>query len=456
MTDSARHAAPLYNTWQERLTREESHALQLRLLRRLCEWAEARSPFYRERWKAAGFTSDQLRTLDDTRRIPPVAKRDFLADQNEAPPYGNRLTVPEQEVFKAFLTSGTSGIGQEVHCFSRSEWVTAGAAREWQFRQAGLEVGEAFALTLPLAMQIGGPYLVNAAENAGLRVLALSSYTTQQKVGLIERFDPHGIQLTPAYAARLEDEMRKAGHASWQGRLKAMFVVGESFTDRWIEALEAYWGVKAFEYYGTSQSGLGHAASCHLGVLQDGERGMLHNLDPYSICEVLDPETGAPVADGESGEVVQTSLFKYASPVIRFKTDDRVVFRNAGSCACGLPWDGILAGEVSRYDDMIKVKGQNVWPSSVHEVIDELLPGAEYRGRVFVDETGRERVALTVEVDDDGVAEQLGRALRTRTNVSVEIEKVAPDSLERWEFKSRRWQDTRKTDREVIAYQEKR
>jgi phenylacetate-CoA ligase len=449
-------ATPVYNSWQERLTRDESHALQLRLLRKLCQWAEQRSPFYQDHWRQAGFTADQLQTLDDIRRIPYVTKRDFLADQNEAPPYGRRLAVTEGEVFKAFLTSGTTGIGQEVHCFTRGEWVTAGAAREWQFRQAGLDLGDGFAVTLPLAMQIGGPYLVNAAEKYGLRVMALSSYTTEQKVSLLERFNPHGILLTPAYAARMEDEMRKAGHPKWDGRLKAMFVVGESFTDRWIEALEAYWGVPSYEYYGTSQSGMGHAASCHLGVLHNGRRGMLHNLDPYSICEVLDPETGNPVAEDGTGEVVQTALFKYASPVIRFKTDDRVVFRSAPSCACGLPWDGILAGEVSRYDDMIKAKGQNFWPSAVHEVIDAALPGAEYRGRVFVDDTGRERIALTIELDDAARAAELADTLRTRTNVSMEIDMVPPDSLDRFEFKSRRWEDTRKTDREVIAYREKR
>lgn len=448
--------APLYNSWQERLTRDESRGLQLKLVRRLVEWAEAKSPFYREHWAKGGFTSDQLQTLDDLRRIPPVTKRDFLADQNEAPPFGRRLTVPEEDVFKSFLTSGTTGIGQEVHCFTRGEWVTAGAARSWQFRQAGLDRGDAWAMTLPLAMQIGGPYLVNAAEQYGMRVLALSSYTTEQKVGFIERFDPHGLQVTPAYAARLEDEMRKAGHSTWRGRLKAVFVVGESFTDRWIEALEAYWGVPSFEYYGTSQSGMGHAGSCHLGILNNGKRGMMHNLDPYSICEILDPETELPVEDGGTGEVVQTPLFKYASPVIRFKTDDRVVFRHAHSCECGLPWDGLLSGEVSRYDDMIKAKGQNFWPSAVHEVIDGMLPGAEYRGRVFVDDTGRERIALQVEVDDDALAASLGQTLRDRTNVSMEIDKVAPGSLDRFEFKSRRWEDTRKTDREVIAYREKK
>jgi phenylacetate-coenzyme A ligase PaaK-like adenylate-forming protein len=92
----------------------------------------------------------------------------------------------------------------------------------------------------------------------------------------------------------------------------------------------------------------------------------------------------------------------------------------------------------------------------VHEIIDGMLPGAEYRGRVFVDDTGRERIALTVEVDDDATAALLGKTLRDRTNVSMEIEAVAPLSLERFEFKSRRWVDSRKTDRDVIAYREKR
>jgi phenylacetate-CoA ligase len=447
---------PTYNSWHERLDAEAMRAFQLDRLRSLCEWAEARSPFYREHWRAAGFESGQLATLDDIRRIPYVTKRDFLRDQEAKPPYGDRLTVPEEAVHRAFLTSGTTGIGQEVHCFTRAEWMTAGAGRAWQWRQAGLEAGESLAVTLPMAMQIGGPYLVNAAEKYGLRIMALSGYTTPQKIELLRRFDAHALQLTPAYAARVEDEARKAGLDHWQGRMKALFVTGESYTDRWIEAVEAYWGVRVYEYYGTSQSGMGHAASCRLGAVHDGARGVLHNIEPYSICEVLDPETGQEVGDFEQGEVVQTALFKYASPVIRFRTDDRAVRRVATACPCGLQWSGLLAGELSRYDDMVKVKGQNLWPTSVHEVIDGALPGAEYRVRVFVDDSGRERVIVQIEAPDGALLVSLAKSLRDRTNVSMELTPVADGSLDRFEFKSRRWEDTRRADRDVIAYREKR
>jgi phenylacetate-CoA ligase len=446
---------PAYNGSHERLDPDAMRAFQLTRLRQLCEWAEARSPFYREHWRAAGFTASQLDTLDDIRRIPYVTKRDFLRDQEAAPPYGARVTVPEHDLHRVFLTSGTTGIGQEVHGFTRSEWLTAGAGRAWQWRQAGLVAGDSLAITLPMAMQIGGPYLANAAEKYGLRVLALSGYTTAQKIGLLQRFDAHSIQLTPAYAARVEDEARKAGLDRWRGRMKALFVTGESYTDRWIEAVEAYWGVRVYEYYGTSQSGMGHAASCRLGAVHEGARGVLHNIEPYSICEVLDPGTGHEVGDYEQGEVVQTCLFKYASPVIRFRTDDRAVRRAAGACACGLRWPGLLAGELSRYDDMVKVKGQNLWPTSVHEVIDAHLPGAEYRVRVFVDDTGRERVAVQIEAGEDALG-PLGAAIRERTNVSMELTPVAAGSLDRFEFKSRRWEDTRRADRDVIAYREKR
>lgn len=455
MTNADTPVAVGVDSWTERLNAEETRALQFRLMRHLCEWAEARSPFYRDHWRTARFSTSQLKSLDDVRRIPVVTKHDLLDDQNEAPPYGRRLAVPEDEIFKVFLTSGTTGIGQEVHGVTRSEWLAAGSAKEFLFRQAGLKGGESLALTLPLSMQTGGPDLYHGAERYGLRTLALSTYSTEQRVRLIERFDPHALQVTPAYAARLEDEVRQAGHDRWPGRLKALLVVGESFTDRWIQALEAFWGVKAFEYYGTSQATMGHATSCHLGVLDEGRRGMMHNLDPLSLCEVIDPETGIPVGDSDAGEVVQTPLFKFGSPVIRFKTDDKVIFRTAASCRCGLPWAGILAGEVSRYDDMIKAKGQNFWPAAVHDVIDRLLPSAEYRGRVFVDGTGRERVALRLEVEDDAVASEVERALRDRINVTFEIEKVRHGTLDRFEFKSRRWEDTRKVDREVIAYREK-
>ncbi len=192
---------------------------------------------------------------------------------------------------------------------------------------------------------------------------------------------------------------------------------------------------------------MGHTASCHLGILHNGQRGMMHNLEPYHLCEVVDPETGRPVGDGEVGEVIQTPLFKFASPVIRFKTDDRAVRRVAESCPCGSNWDGLLCGEISRYDDMIKAKGQNFWPSAVHEVIDGAFPGVEYRGRVFVDDTGRERITLVVEGEPAQVS-TLIEPIRLRTNLTMEVEAAAPGSLDRFEFKSRRWEDTRRHDRE--------
>jgi phenylacetate-CoA ligase len=239
--------------------------------------------------------------------------------------------------------------------------------------------------------------------------------------------------------------------------VRGLFVSAESYTPRWAQAVTEYWGGPILEYYGTTQAGMGHAVSCERGaVTPDGEPGVLHNADPYVVNEVLGRDTGEPVGEGDEGEVVITSLFKYASPVVRFRTDDKAIKRLGASCPCPVTWDGVGAGQIGRYDDMMKIKGQNVWPSTFHSVIDGQLPGAEYRGRVLVDEDGRERVLIKVETADAGVAARLVAAIRATTNVTVELEAVPPGSLERFEFKSRRWEDSRKADREVIAYRETR
>jgi len=431
--------------------------LQLGRLRTLCEWCEAHSPFYRDRWERAGFASSQLRSIDDVRRIPMVTKSDFLADQAERPPFGRRLAVDEGELVRVYLSSGTSGIGQEVHALSADEWEACAAPLAWQAGRVGLRQGDGFAVTLPLGMQMGGPYLANAAERLGLCLYLLGAHSTEERIAYIERFAPAALQVTPAYGARLQEAGRAAGFERWPAPMKALFLSAEAYTPRWAEAVEAYWSAPILEYYGTTQAGMGHAVSCELGAVGPaGEPGVLHNADPYVVCEVLDRQTGAPVADGEEGEVVVTSLFKYASPVVRFRTDDKAVRRSGASCPCDVTWDGLGAGQISRYDDMMKIKGQNVWPSAFHNVIDGLLPGAEYRGRVLMDDAGRERVQLQVEAADVSVLPQLAAAIRAATNVTVEVEPVPPDSLERFEFKSRRWQDTRKADRDVIAYRETR
>lgn len=428
-------------------------ALQLNRLRTLCEWCEARSPFYRRHWAQAGFAADQLSTMDDLRRIPTITKADLLADQAQSPPFGDRLSVRPDSLARVYLSSGTSGVGQEVHALSPAEWAACSAPLAWQGERVGARPGEGFAVTLPMGMQMGGPYLANAADRLGLRLYLLSPHSTQERVGYLRRFSPTIVQFTPAYGARLQEECRAQGISTWPDPVRAIFVSAEAYTPRWAEAVGAFWRAPILEYYGTTQAGMGHAVSCEYGaVAADRGPGVLHNADPYVICEVLDRESGQPVADGDEGEIVVTSLFRYASPVVRFRTDDRGTRRSGASCPCDVTWDGLSAGGIGRYDDMMKIKGQNVWPSALHAVIDAALPGAEYRGVVRVDETGRERVQLRVEVADPTVLAAIAADIRATTGVAVELEPVPVDSLDRFEFKSRRWQDTRRADRDVIAY----
>jgi phenylacetate-CoA ligase len=430
--------------------------MQLERLRTLCLWCEASSPFYRDRWRRAGFDASQLHTIDDIRRIPPVTKTDFLDDQAEQPPFGRRLAVAEQTLARVYLSSGTTGIGQEVHCLDPVEWYACAAPLVWQAGRIGLDRGDGFAVTLPLGMQMGGPYLANAADQVGLRLYLLSAHATDERIRYLERFAPAALQVTPAYGARLQEAGRSAGFDRWPFPMKALFVSAEAYTPRWADAVQAYWGGRLLEYYGTTQAGMGHAVSCEQGATIDGGAGVLHNCDPCVICEVLGRDTGAPVEPGDEGEVVVTSLFKYSSPVVRFLTDDKAIRESGRRCPCPVTWDGLRAGDIGRYDDMMKIKGQNVWPAAFHAAIDEALPGAEYRGRVLVDPSGHERVIINVEAADATSLGPLAASLRAATNVSVELEAVPVGSLERFEFKSRRWEDTRKSDRDVIAYREVR
>jgi phenylacetate-CoA ligase len=242
--------------------------------------------------------------------------------------------------------------------------------------------------------------------------------------------------------------------------LKALFIAGESYTIDWATRATEYWGATLSEWYGSMQGGLNQCFSCERGVVPDGARGALHCMEHRILCEVLDPDTGEQVAPGGEGEMVITSLYKEGFPVIRFRTGDRVRYLGM-SCPCGRPFASIEAGTIARYDDMMKIRGQNLWPEAVDRIVFAAGDVEEYAGTVSIDDRGRETVSLAIEFSPAAAltadaqtsrASALSEAIRQQLNVRMAV-RVAPyRSLPRFEFKVRRWTDTRRQGRDFVRY----
>jgi phenylacetate-CoA ligase len=297
---------------------------------------------------------------------------------------------------------------------------------------------------------MAGPYFQDTCAAAGLVPVNGFAGNTLERLEQLYRFGCAGISGTPSYLHRLTQAAREQGRAPAHDlpSLKAIFVSGEPYGADWAAETGAFWGAQVCEGWGATQT-LGVAlCTCETGAVGTGPDGrprhaVLHGLDHRTWIEVLDP-LGDPVGPGDSGEIVVTMLRPSGQPTIRFRMADRVQLLAPGSCPCGRPFSCYRAGSIGRVDDMMKIRGMNVWPAAVDAIVLR-APVLDYRGRIWTDDGGRERVGITVAVDAGaaaGLPDRLRQELKAAVGVSVEVS-VLVGGLPEEQFKSRRWQDQR-------------
>lgn len=392
--------------------------------------------------------------------IPFTAKPDFLGGDEDV--LLDRLARPGSRPYAFHLTSGTTGLGQEVHPLTRFDQEASASTWPYQARWAGLEPGDSIFYTFSVGMQTGGLWSSHASDRMASLGFHMGPYPTERKLDYMLRFRPHAMIASPAYLIQMQTMLESRGVVPRDAlpNLKALFIAGESYTVEWAARSLAFWGAAISEWYGSMQGGLNQCFSCERGILPDGRRGVLHSMEHRILCEVLHPDTGEQVAPGEEGEMVITSLYREGFPVVRFRTGDRV--RHLGpTCPCGRPFAAIEAGTIARYDDIIKIRGQNVWPEAVDRIVFAGGGIEEYAGTVSLDEGGRERVSLSVEFRQEPAlsgdaqarrAAALAAEIQAGLGVRMDVQAVPYRSLPRFEFKVRRWTDMRRQGRTFVRY----
>ncbi|MBW1944972.1 MAG: hypothetical protein JRJ51_19370, partial [Deltaproteobacteria bacterium] len=271
---------------------------------------------------------------------------------------------------------------------------------------------------------------------------------------------------TPAYLARITSMCLEQGldpKAAFPN-LKGITMSTEPFSVGWALKMEEVWGATLHDIYGSTQVNLNYAITCKYGVVPDGQYGYYHLADHFALVEVLDRETNEPVGFGEWGEPVVTTFSRSAMPLIRFRSNDRVKLLPPDLCDCGRTsralWE---VGSVSRYDDMLKIKATNVWPQTVDEAIFSYDEIDEYNGRVFITDAGLEVAKVSIEfkkipLDDNTKADiikKLHARIKELTQVTMQLEEVPFGTLQRFEYKARRWTDERIEGLERVKYLEK-
>jgi phenylacetate-CoA ligase len=369
-----------------------------------------------------------------------------MADQEAAPPFGLRHEpiLNSRKGHVPITTSGSSGQGVEIHLQTQEDVANHNALNHYYFRWSGLEPGDIVFLMMHVSLLAGGRCEYHAAVDYGLSVYPVAMHDTAKRVELIQKFRPKGLIATTSYLGHLA---AKSGVDLSNSGISALCCGAESASPKWFQRLEISFGAKAYDRYGLSQMATDHMFTCERGVGTDDNPGVLHNIDPYVLLEVIDPESGEHVADGERGEIVLTSLYRSLVPVVRCRTNDSAIYRAPGSCDCGRGFSGIQAGSVQRIDDVKKVKGINIWPQAMDEAMFSFPEVRDYRVILTSDATEADVGIVEFLVADgsapEGLERQITTHLRNKIGIGFEVRAVAMPFPEAASQKKQRWIEKR-------------
>ncbi|MFK0286189.1 phenylacetate--CoA ligase PaaK [Streptomyces sp. NPDC090499] len=420
----------------ERMSRAEVEALQLTRLRTTLRHAYDNVELYRKKFDAAGVGPDDCHTLADLARFPFTTK----ADLRDTYPFG-MFAVPMSEVRRVHASSGTTGRPTVVGYTDNdlSMWADVVAR---SIRAAGGRPGHKVHVSYGYGLFTGGLGAHYGAERAGCTVIPASGGMTARQVQIIQDFRPEIIMVTPSYMLTLLDEFERQGIDPRSTSLKVGIFGAEPWTEEMRREIEERLDIHAVDIYGLSEViGPGVAQECV--ETKDG----LHVWEDHFYPEVVDPLTDEVLAEGESGELVFTSLTKEALPIIRYRTRDLTRLL-PGTARPGFRRIEKITG---RSDDMIILRGVNVFPSQVEEIVLR-TPGVAPHFQIQISRRGRmDHMTVQVEARPDAGLDDRAAATRTiaqgikdGVGVTVEVAVVEPETLERSLGKLRRVKDLRR------------
>jgi phenylacetate-CoA ligase len=418
-----------------RATRAQIEAGQLRQLQALLRTILPRNRFYARKLASAGFTPRGANGLHDLlARIPFTTKAELVADQQGRPPYGTRHTLPLAAYTRFHQTSGTTG--SPLRCLDTAEdWSAMVEARSAIYRAAGIGGRRGDRVFFPFSF---GPFMgfwlaFEAAQQAGCLCLSGGGLSSAARLRLLLDNAATVISCTPTYALRLAEVAREENLPLDRSRVHTVFVAGEpgggipSVRAR----ISAAWnGARVLDNHGMSEVG-------PLTFESPRRPGVLQLLKDFYVAEVLDPATHAEVGPGETGELVLTTLRRPGAPLLRYRTGDLV---RKGFVQGRLAFPG---GILSRIDDMVVVRGVNLYPSAVESVLRSFPEIAEYRVEVRRDRALPE-VCLEVEPaagcrQTGPLATRLATALESAFALRIPVSVVPTGTLPQFELKAKRW-----------------
>jgi len=425
----------------ETMPREDLRALQLQRLQTVVERVYHLVPFYRRRLDEAGVKPEDIRTLDDLQRLPFTTKQDIRDNY----PFG-MFATPMAQIVRIHASSGTTGKPTPVAYTQRDldNWAELMART---IACAGAHRGDIVHIGYGYGLFTGGLGFHYGAERLGAAVIPVSGGQTRRQIMLIQDFGPTVLCCTPSFALYLAEVGQEMGVEFKDTQLRVGIFGAEPWSEAMRQEIENRLQLDALDIYGLSEiMGPGVAVECI-----EAKKG-LHFFEDHFLPEIIDPATLEPAAPGEMGELVITHLAKEAFPLLRYRTRD-VTNLDYAPCICGRTI-ARMSRIRGRSDDMLIIRGVNVFPSQIESVLME-TPGVAPHYQLIVDREGQlDTLEVAVEVDDavfsdevkqlQNLAKSIERQIKDYLTVSVKVRLVEPRSIPRSEGKAQRVIDNRK------------
>ena len=429
--------------WQpecECMAQDQIRALQLQRLRDMVEHLRARVPFYRERLEKAGVGPDSIRSLDDVRRIPFTTKNDL----REHYPYG-LLACPLSEVARIHASTGTTG-QPTVVAYTRRDLETWSNLVARFVVAAGVRSDDIVHIAFSYGLFTGGFGLHYGIERMGAAIIPVAAGNTERQVRILKEFRPTALVCTPSYSLHIAEVMASMGVTPKDIALRVGMFGAEFWSESLRREIETRLGLSATDNYGLSEViGPGVAGEC---VYKNG----MHMQEDHFLVEHINPDTEEPAAPGEMGELVITPLTREAFSVLRYRTRDLCTLIDE-PCPCGRTTRR-MTKVIGRTDDMLIVRGVNLFPSQVETVLLE-MGGMEPHYEIIVGREGAMdemeiKVEMPPEIFSDKMKEMhrferdLEKRLQTMLGVSFKLTLVEPRTIERSMGKAKRVIDLRR------------
>ncbi len=436
-------ASPFWNEHAETLPRERLDALHLSRLKQLMRYVYDHSDFYRGKFDAAGVKPDDIRTLEDFKTgVPITDKQDFIHLQGEQPPYGPTLALPPDVLAHHAETSGTTGTPLAIP-YSMYDTVRYGESWCYAFWATGIRPSDSFYFAFGWGTFVGFWSAYWGVRRFGGRLISGGGLDTKGHIEAIRRLEPTVLISTPTFALRMAAVAKEMGVDLAESSIKFTIHAGEpgpTALPAMRRAIEDAWGARAGELLGIAE--IDAFAPCN--TIGDGVH--VNELSVFSW--VRDPVTGVEVDEGEIGENIITSYTNSAQPLLNYRTHDLV--RPRYSCPSGRTWLKFDGSVLGRTDFMIALRGTNVYPTAVENILGETA-GVSSNYEMHIKQVdGNDAMEVRFEPEKtvardswETLARDVAGRIRAALHVQLEVIAVEPDSLPRYDLKTRRVFDQR-------------